>query len=979
MSRRLSERSSRLESLERRQLFAAALDAATGVWTIRGDDNRADRNDAIVVEAVPQNADQLRVTINGTQAGTATAADLTLIDIDAGRGNDQITLRLDPAAVSAAVHVNGGSGNDHIVGSSLPETLSGGSGDDQIDGGGGDDTIDGGSGRDNITGGDGNDSLLGGKSNDTVAGGWGDDQLDGGAGNDTLDGGDDADTLSGSSGKDTLTGGPGADALIGGKGNDRVYEEAGIDTVGALPGNPPPIKPDRHDKMLPADVHTDTTRQVDDAQLKQWLIDAAVKQWKWAFGQPAYSWIYGYGWGGEVEVRAGSDATSGGGVAVPPPMSPPASPPPAMSGGASGVPVFYESPGAPVPAGADSGSGSSANGAGGSTGGTTSQTNTQVAGVDEADLVETDGKYIYSLENDELIIASATPASEMSVVSRRAIDGIPLGIYLAGDRLTVLSGAPMYYGLPMPMAGGVASGVAAIMPPWGSGDPKITVTVLDVSNAASPSVVETTKLDGMYDGSRLIGDQLYVVVRNDVWVPAPKTVPNPNPPPDPTDTKGDGGTGGTGTVGTGVVGGASGVVSTEPIIAPLPPGPIYSPEIYESEASYRARLEAMSLSDLLPGFESTAGGTTRNGSLVTAPDAYMRDLGDIDVGQNLTSVALLNVGDTEGGPISTTTVAGYGGTVYASTDALYLAGPQWDADAGEQTRLFKFGLRTDTVPLLATGTVAGTVLNQFCMDESGDDFRIATNEWSWNPDGGGGSASNLFVLQQSGDDLQTVGSVRDLGKGERLESTRFVGDRAYVVTFRQIDPLFTVDLSDSQHPRVAGELKMPGYSTYLHPISDNLLLGLGHDIDPTTQEDLGLQLSLFDVSNLESPKRLATYKLSDDYASSEAEYDPHAFAYFSDKQIVAIPVSDYSGGVVGGGVGVDGVALDSGFSETLDVLKVDISGKQFQSLGKVNPPSGVRRSARIDDVLYAVGSEHIQAVELEDPGTVIKTLKTTAG
>lgn len=975
----------RLESLERRQLFSAALDAATGVWQINGDDNPANRNDVITVEAVPADAQQLQVIINGQPAGTAPVAGLTAINIDGGRGNDQITLRLDASAVSATVTVTGGSGNDHITGSSVAENLSGGLSNDQIDGGGGDDVIHGDAGRDDLSGGDGNDHLFGDSGNDLLAGGSGDDQLDGGKGNDRLSGGDDADTLDGSSGKDTLAGGRGADALVGGKGSDRLYEEAGIDTVGALPGNPPPTKPDHSDKVLPEITRADTTRQTDDAQLKQWLIDAAVKQWSWAFGNAAFPWRFGYGWGGEVVVQAGTASGSGSGVPVPSPVSPPVSPPPKISG-ATGVPVFYTAPNAPAPvanagSGADSSSGSGSTVAGG---GTVSQTNTQVAGVDEADLVETDGHYIYALQNGELVVTSATPASDMAVVNRRTIDGSPLGLYLEGNRLTILSGAPMFYALPMmAIDGGVSAATDIVMPPWGNSDPKITVTVLDVSNPASPSVVETTKLDGMYDGSRMIGDQLYVVVRNDTWVPTPKIIPNPEPPPDPnsgTDT--GGATGGGSVVGGVAVGGtpvsatASGAAGGSLIALPIGG---YSPNIYESEASYRARLEAMPLADLLPGYETEAGGTTRTGSLVTAPDAYVRNLGDDNVGQNLTSVALLNVGDDTGGPVATATVAGYGGTVYASTDNLYLASPQWDADKGEQTRLFKFGLQADAVPLVATGAVAGTVVNEFCMDENGGDFRIATNEWSWNDNtGDGSSANNLFVLQQAGDELQTVGSVRNLAKGEYLQSARFAGDRAYLVTFEQIDPLFTVDLHDSKNPHVVGQLKLPGESSYLYPISDDLLLGLGQNIDPNSGETLGLQLSLFDTSNLASPKRLANYTFAGDFTSSEAEYDPHAFAYFADKQIVSVPVGVFSDSVVSGG-GADGSTdvIDGGYSESLAVLHVDAAGKKFDLLGKATPPSGVRRSVRIDGVLYAIGNQHIQAVQLENPGTVIKTLKTS--
>lgn len=895
------------ERLETRSLFSATLTA--GEWQITGQDG----DDVVVVEAVPGNASLLQAVVNGQVEGTVTAAGVTTLRVDAGAGNDRVTLRLDAASVSSelgasatAIVVRGGDGNDRLLGSSLAETFFGGAGNDRIDGGAGNDVLNGDDGNDNLSGGDGDDQLFGGAGNDNLAGGWDDDLIDGSIGKDRLSGGHNDDTLTGDKGPDRLFGGKGVDALDGGKGIDRIYAERGVDSVGPAGSTGSPSV--GRDRLAVDDTEESTLRQTSDAELKQWLIDAAVKQWSWAFGKPADPWIYYWGRGGEVAIRS-ANLSGGEGVPVPLPVSP-AAPPTA--------------PGSPTNTGTDTAGGGSS-------------TNTQVAGVDEADLVETDGQYLYALQRDRLVIADATPAASMSVVHSAEIDGSPIGLYLVGDRLTVISGSLSYWAYPPVNNTDVGIG-ASLIPPMIVEDPYVQVTVLDVSNRSSPTVIETTKLDGSYGESRMIGDRLYVVVRNDAWIPEPRKIPNPIPPPDgevpPEGDPGD-------------------AIGTK-MVAPIWPGGGYSDTIYESEADYRARLEGMSLQDLLPDYETTAGGQTSDGALVTTPNAYVRDLNDEDFGQNLTTVALLDVGDAAGGPVATSTVAGYGGTVYATSDALYLAGNAW-TEEGDQTRLFKFGLEADTVSLQATGTVEGSVLNQFGMDEYADTFRIATNDWS----GGDGATNHLFVLEQVGDQLETVGSIRNIAKGERLQSARFDGPRAYLVTFLQVDPLFTIDLSNARTPKIAGELKIPGFSSYLQPIGDGLLLGIGRDIDADGTEDNGLQLSLFDVSNLASPTRIAKYTVPDSY--SEAESGHHAFSYFSDEKILAVPVGTFG---------------DTRYTLSLAVLEVDPVGKAFRPLGEVTPPNGVRRSLRIGDVLFAVGDSHIQAVELQNPDVIIKTLGT---
>ena len=148
---------------------------------------------------------------------------------------------------------------------------------------------------------------------------------------------------------------------------------------------------------------------------------------------------------------------------------------------------------------------------------------------------------------------------------------------------------------------------------------------------------------------------------------------------------------------------------------------------------------------------------------------------------------------------------------------------------GQRTTIHQFSIDGADVDLLATGDVEGRVLNQFSMDESHDGFfRIATTSSA-------GALDNfVFVMERDGDLLDVVGSVDGIGKGETIQAVRFLGDRAYVVTFRMVDPLFSIDLADPENPQVTGELKVPGFSTYLHPISEEMLVGFGRDADELT-------------------------------------------------------------------------------------------------------------------------------------------------
>jgi len=208
------------------------------------------------------------------------------------------------------------------------------------------------------------------------------------------------------------------------------------------------------------------------------------------------------------------------------------------------------------------------------------------------------------------------------------------------------------------------------------------------------------------------------------------------------------------------------------------------------------------------------------------------------------------------------------------------------------------------------------------------------------------------VLEQRGGALVEVGRVDGLGKGERIYAVRFVGPVGYVVTFRQVDPLYTVDLRDPRHPRVAGELKIRGYSAYLHPAGDGRLVGVGQDATEQGQRQ-GAQVSLFDVSDPARPSRLATHRMPGGYSTAEA--DPHAFLYWPKTGLLVVPVVAPKS------------TLDGGYAA--GALALSVRGSTLTDLGTIaHPPAasgpgyaGVSRALVIGDTLWTLSDAGLQA------------------
>jgi hypothetical protein len=252
-------------------------------------------------------------------------------------------------------------------------------------------------------------------------------------------------------------------------------------------------------------------------------------------------------------------------------------------------------------------------------------------------------------------------------------------------------------------------------------------------------------------------------------------------------------------------------------------------------------------------------------------------------------------------PVDADAVMTGGGVVYASAQNLYVATQRYapgvedqssgPAPQGTTTQIHRFSLDdADNTTYRGSGTIAGFVLNQFSMSEQDGVLRVASTDVPpWFTEGNP-SHSLVTTLAAKPEGLDLLGKIDGLGEGERIFAVRFFGDTGYVVTFRQTDPLFTVDLSDPAHPAVRGELKIPGVSTYLHPIAGDRLIGVGNG--PSDDgESRGLQLSEFDVSDLSNPK--LEHRVTIDGGNSEAEYDHHAFTWWQPRNLAVLPVQVY--------------------------------------------------------------------------------------
>jgi hypothetical protein len=295
----------------------------------------------------------------------------------------------------------------------------------------------------------------------------------------------------------------------------------------------------------------------------------------------------------------------------------------------------------------------------------------------------------------------------------------------------------------------------------------------------------------------------------------------------------------------------------------------------------------------------------RTGTTADGPVLGCDQVGHPDEFSGLSMLSILSI-DLESGlePGNSIGLLAAGQTIYASNDNLYVATSPWMAwpaarweesqnnDDTLTTQLHMFDISDpETATYVASGEVEGVLHSQWSMDEYEGVLRVVVtdeNPW-WGSSGVPDTA--VVTMERRGDDLVQIGSVDGLGKNERVYAVRFIQEKGYVVTFRQVDPLYVVDLSDPRDPEVKGELKINGYSAYLHPIGEDLLLGVGQDATDEGRQ-LGTQVSVFDVSDPSDPRRLSRLTFEDAY--SDAEWDHHAFLWWAPEEISVLPLQRWS-------------------------------------------------------------------------------------
>lgn len=319
-----------------------------------------------------------------------------------------------------------------------------------------------------------------------------------------------------------------------------------------------------------------------------------------------------------------------------------------------------------------------------------------------------------------------------------------------------------------------------------------------------------------------------------------------------------------------------------------------------------------------------------------------------------------------------TTYLGSGNQMYMSKDNLFLAVQDWDEEETVNTMIYKFEINGLEVDFHRSTNIEGQILNQFSMDEYDGYFRVALTKGEvWNEERP--SANNLFIFDKN---LKVVSSIEDLARGERIYSARFMGDRIYIVTFKETDPLFAIDASNPKSPKVLGELKIPGFSNYLHPYDENHIIGFGYDTKVVKQKDSteplilteGVKLSLFDVTDMSNPKEKFTEIIGGRGTYSPLNYDHKALLFDKERNLFAFPINVYQS-VAGNhfdqkfefqGAYVYNISSDVGF--TLESKISHMNGKELYE----EWDNEIQRLVYIGDTLFALSNSKITSYTIGD-------------
>ncbi|MBI5532837.1 MAG: beta-propeller domain-containing protein [Deltaproteobacteria bacterium] len=572
-----------------------------------------------------------------------------------------------------------------------------------------------------------------------------------------------------------------------------------------------------------------------------------------------------------------------------------------------------------------------------------SHTNNQVAGVDEADIVKTDGRYVYLAINGALRIMEAL---RPKVVSVTRIPGVVREMFVDDDRAVVYA----------------ASGPGTKRCTYGydcqfSGDTTSTrVLVYDVTDRAAPRLAREIALSGSLMAARRIGNAVHTVVADgDSTVPPYQTWPDD-----------------LGTCGT-------------------PEAEVRAKFGALKFAAERAILASTRLPTIVDKAQATPICSTMLRTAFSDGRGAKEGRGLSNDGAFTTVVSFDLKADHA--PATAATLKSRPGAIFASNGALYLSvvqrkprvGSSWysfysSVDEASEIHKFRISANPADTRYVGSGVIPGHVLNQFAMDEWYGYLRIATTRGKV-PDPRVHSEVSILAEAESGN-LVRVGAVQNIAPGEDIRAVRFDGDRGYVVTFKKTDPLFVMDLYHPARPSILGELKIPGFSTYMHRIDPDHLLSIGFDANDHGDFAYfdGVILQLFDVKNPTQPRLLHKEKIGTRGSSSEAATNHLAFNYFEERGLLAIPMTLCDGG----GDGRHGSEM--AFSGLL-VYDVDIE-RGFKRLGGIDhgkkgahcgnwwshSNSVVQRSVFLDELVYSIATDRLKVQRMGQLGSDLASI-----
>ncbi|MEM9112139.1 MAG: beta-propeller domain-containing protein [Myxococcota bacterium] len=567
-------------------------------------------------------------------------------------------------------------------------------------------------------------------------------------------------------------------------------------------------------------------------------------------------------------------------------------------------------------------------------------TNTREAGVDEADFVKTDGVRTFVLAGKKLYATQSWPAHELRVVDSLPIDGYPREMFLVDDIVVVFSDDWIEYDGTIPGEGAEDVALPCEEGRCGyHGRPISRITIIDASGPEL-AIQREVQLNGHYQTSRRIDDAIRIVGTEPIYGPQDLRY-WPEGDFDPSRNRGR-----------------------------------WLEALAQLELENVAKIRARSLSEFLP--HSTVIDPLGNETVLPQECArFHRPNAAVPLG--LSSVWTLNL---DLNTLDRTSVFGQASLTYASEDTLYIASPHhwWLPRDGDSTHTyvhaFDLTLATRTVYRGSFG-IPGHVLDPYSIDEYEDHVRVATHVLRFRHSEARWQAPELFnrvtVLRRDPFGFTRTGRTPDLAPNEQIFSARLDGDRGFLVTFERVDPLFTLDLSDPTNPRVIGELKVPGFSTYIHPLGPDHLLTIGEHIpDPAAPDNFprGLKLSVFDVSDFAQPTELHVAYLGEGY--SEASWDPKAFTYFQTQNTLAIPISRWGRGWESfrSELQLFEIDLHDGISSRGAIDVRDLYPHPEEEPDWAYSPT-VRRGLMADEFAYAISDAGIKAARIDSPETTV--------